>query len=114
MKKVPLYDRIRQILESARTTVTRTVNTTQVVSNWLIGREIVEEEQSGSKKAEYGQRLITELSKKLQEEYGSGYSATNLKLFRQFFLAYPKLIIQEIGHTLGNQSAVECQSAVKG
>ena len=110
MKKVSLYERIRQILESARTRVSRTVNTTQVVSNWLIGREIVEEEQSGSKKAEYGQRLITELSKKLQEEYGSGYSATNLKLFRQFFLAYPKLIIQEIGHTLGNQSSFSNKS----
>jgi hypothetical protein len=40
-----VYERIRQILESARTTVARSVNTTQVVANWLIGREIVEEEQ---------------------------------------------------------------------
>ena len=42
-----LYSRIREILESARTNVARSVNTTQVVSNWLVGREIVEEEQSG-------------------------------------------------------------------
>ena len=46
-EKGALYERIRQILESARTSVARTVNTTQVVANWLIGREIVEEEQKG-------------------------------------------------------------------
>ncbi len=46
-EKASLYERIRQILESARTNVSRTVNTTQVVANWLIGREIVEEEQQG-------------------------------------------------------------------
>ena len=90
--KTELYQRIRQILESARTSVARSVNTTQVVANWLIGREIVEDEQRGSRKAEYGQRLIAELSEKLQQDYGVGYSATNLKLFRQFFLAYPELV----------------------
>jgi hypothetical protein len=46
-KMTPLYERIRQILESAWTNMARTVNTTQVVVNWLIGREIVEEEQNG-------------------------------------------------------------------
>ena len=66
----PLYERIRQILESARASVARTVNTTQVVANWLIGREIVEEEQRGRKKAEYGQQLIADLSVKLQKDYG--------------------------------------------
>ena len=44
IKPAPIYERIREILESARTTVARSVNTTQVVANWLIGREIVEEE----------------------------------------------------------------------
>ncbi len=48
-EKVSLYERIRQILESARTNMARTVNTTQVVANWLIGREIVEEELKGEK-----------------------------------------------------------------
>ena len=105
-KGTPLYRRIRQILESARTNVARSVNTTQVVANWLIGREIVEEEQRGSRKAEYGQRLIAELSEKLQQDYGAGYSATNLKLFRQFFLAYPGLRSREIGHTLRDQSSL--------
>ena len=103
-KKAPVYERIRKILESARSGVARTVNTTQVIANWLIGRDIIEEEQRGKRKAEYGQRLIAELSIKLQKDYGSGYSATNLKLFRQFFLAYPRLTIIEIGHTLRDQS----------
>ncbi len=60
-EKVPLYERIRQILESARTNVARTVNTTQVVANWLIGREIVEEEQKGQRRAEYGEQLILQI-----------------------------------------------------
>ena len=53
-----IYQRIREILESARTGVARTVNTTQVVANWLVGREIVEEEQRGKKRAGYGERLL--------------------------------------------------------
>jgi hypothetical protein len=68
-----LYERIRQILESARTNVARTVNTTQVMTNWLIGREIVEEEQKGKKRAGYGEQLIAELSEKLQKDFGAGY-----------------------------------------
>jgi predicted nuclease of restriction endonuclease-like (RecB) superfamily len=103
-EKAPLYERIRQILESARTRVARTVNTTQVVANWLIGREIVEEEQEGKKRAGYGEQLITELSEKLQKDFGVGYGTTNLKLFRQFFLAYPRFLKGRIGHTLSDQS----------
>jgi predicted nuclease of restriction endonuclease-like (RecB) superfamily len=103
-KKITLYERIRQILESARTNVARTVNTTQVVANWLIGREIVEEEQEGKKRAGYGEQLITELSEKLQKDFGVGYGTTNLKLFRQFFLAYPRFLKGRIGHTLSDQS----------
>jgi len=53
---------IREILEAARTGVARTVNTTQVVANWLIGREILEEEQSGKKKAGYGDNLLEDLA----------------------------------------------------
>src|SRR5271157_2711380 len=77
-KASPVYERIRQILESARTNIARSVNTTQVVANWLIGREIVDEEQKGVRKAGYGDQLIAELSARLVEEYGRGYSATNL------------------------------------
>ncbi len=51
-KSTPVYERIREILESGKTAVARSVNTTQVVANWLIGRETVEEEQRGKKRAD--------------------------------------------------------------
>ncbi|MBM4276791.1 MAG: DUF1016 domain-containing protein [Deltaproteobacteria bacterium] len=111
-RRTELYKRIRQILESARGVAVRSVNTAQVIANWLVGREIVEEEQRGRKKAIYGQKLIVELSKKLQKDFGSGYSATNLKLFRQFFLEYPDLLRGRIGHTLRDQSLPECETSV--
>jgi hypothetical protein len=87
-----LYGRIREILESARTVVARSVNSTQVVANWLVGREIVEEEQKGKAKAEYGQRLLSDLSARLQAEFGNGYSVDNLELFRRLYGEYPALI----------------------
>jgi predicted nuclease of restriction endonuclease-like (RecB) superfamily len=91
-KKTPLYERIRQILESARVTAARSVNTAQVVANWLIGREIVEEEQRGSNRAEYGQQLILQLSEQLKRDFGSGYSAQSLFYMRQFYQSYASLV----------------------
>jgi predicted nuclease of restriction endonuclease-like (RecB) superfamily len=94
-KKTPLYERIRQILESARSSVARAVNTTQVVANWLIGREIVEEEQKGKRRAEYAEQLLLDLSARLTAEYGRGYSVDNLEFFRRFFLEYNSLLGSE-------------------
>ncbi len=87
-----LYRRIREILESARNSVARSVNTTQVVANWLIGREIVEEQQRGKKRADYGVKLLRDLSERLQSDFGGGYAVDNLELFRRFYLEYPELI----------------------
>lgn len=95
-KTTRLYNRIRKILESARTGVARTVNTTQVIANWLIGREIVEEEQSGSKRAKYGSQLLKGISSRLRKEYGAGYSVDNLELFRRFYQEYPRLISEAL------------------
>jgi predicted nuclease of restriction endonuclease-like (RecB) superfamily len=95
MKKpieIDLYIRIRAILESARTTIARSVNTTQVIANWLVGREIVEEEQHKEIRAEYGASVLFDISQKLQKEFGSGYSIDNLELFRRFYTNYPDLI----------------------
>ena len=104
-----LYQRIRQILESARTNMARSVNTTQVVANWLIGREIVEEEQQGKARADYGEGLIRNLTAQLQMDYGSGYSLANVKYFRKFYLEYPQLAVGEKGYAvrslLANQPA---------
>ncbi|MET3495184.1 DUF1016 N-terminal domain-containing protein [Variovorax boronicumulans] len=87
-----LLGRVREILEAARAGVARTVNTTQVAANWLIGREIVEEEQRGQRRAGYGAKLLAELSARLNTEFGRGYSVDNLEAFRQFYLEYPRLI----------------------
>ena len=60
-KASPVYERIRQILESARTSAARSVNTAQVMAYWLIGREIVEEEQKGRRRAVYGEMLCLKI-----------------------------------------------------
>lgn len=103
-EKAMLYERVRHILESARTSVARSVNTTQVVANWLIGREIVEEEQKGKRRAEYGKQLIEELAARLLKDFGKGYSSLNLWLFRRFYLTYPSLITAEIPYALRKES----------
>ena len=91
-----IYKRIREILDSARIGVARTVNTTQVVSNWLIGREIIEDEQKGIRRAGYGEALLKELSAKLTRDFGRGYSVDNLESFRLFYSAYPSLISETL------------------
>ena len=91
-KGTPLYRRIRQILESARTSVARSVNTTQVVANWLIGREIVEEEQRGKRRAGYGEELLKYLSDRLTKDREKGWSVRNLEYCRNFYMEYPLLI----------------------
>lgn len=99
-KPAALYQRVRQILDAARTGITRTVNTTQVVANWLIGREMVEEEQGGKHRADYGERLVRDLAARLSQEYGVGYGISNLKTFKQFYLAYANLAGQPKGHAV--------------
>jgi len=83
-----MLDRIVGILEQARDSVVRAVNSEMVLAYWHIGREIVEHLQSGSDRASYGEQLIEALSAQLQERVGKGYSATNLKYFRQFYQVY--------------------------
>lgn len=76
-----LYDTISQIIENARNAVYRTANITMVRAYWHIGRVIVEEEQKGKERAEYGTELIKQLAKK----HGRGFTETNLKYMRQFY-----------------------------
>ena len=85
-----LFERVVSILEEARSQVVRSVNTNAVMANWLIGREIVRDLQGGDVRAEYGRRLIDDLSKKLTEKYGRGFSAINLRNFRAFYIAYSR------------------------
>ena len=101
---LPMYERIRQILDSARSSAARSVNTTQVVANWLIGREIVEEVQRGGKRADYGARLIADLSTRMEKDFGRGYSINNLEHFRGFYLTYPNLVENRIPHAVRGES----------
>ncbi len=88
----PVYGRVLEILQAARSGIARTVNTTQVVANWLVGREIVEEEQAGKKRAGYGRALLADLSGHLTQALGKGWSVRQLEYCRNFYLAYPLLL----------------------
>lgn len=112
-KRPDVFDRITRILELARSGIARTVNTTQVVANWLVGRELVEDEQQGRRKARYGDELLRTIAGRLQTSFGGGYSHTNLKLFRQFYQMYPRLLDGPIGHTLRDQFQTGEQDSVR-
>jgi hypothetical protein len=88
---------VRCILADARRAAYTAVNSAMVAAFWQIGRRIVEEEQGGSAKSTYGDRLLPELSRALTAEFGRGFSYANLRNFRQFHLTYPD---PEICYTL--------------
>ena len=96
-----LFERVAGILESERGRVLRTVNHETVWAYWLIGREIVQALQGGEARAQYGNALIADLSKRLTESYGAGFSVANLKNFRQFYQAYSDRIVS-ISHPSGS------------
>lgn len=87
-----------QLLKDARQRVVQAVNHTMVLTYFEIGRMIVEEQQNGNDRAEYGTELIIDLSWTLTNEFRKGFSTTNLKQMRQFFLTYSK------GQTLSDDS----------
>lgn len=105
-----LYGRVRDILQAARNQAARSVNTAQVVANWLIGREIVEDEQRGQHRADYGARLLAGLSSQLSVDFGRGYSVDNLEAFRQFYIDYPQLISETVSRKLGHAGPVDGNS----
>ena len=92
-----LLENIRILLADARKSIYRNINQTMVYTYFEIGRMIVEDEQKGEYRAEYGERIIRELSEKLTNEFGRGFSFTNLKQMRQFYIVY------SIGQTLSDQ-----------
>jgi hypothetical protein len=79
---------LKDIVSSARSQVYSAVNFAQVKANWLIGKQIVEQEQRGKERAEYGKYVIRLASVALTEEYGRGFSSANLKNFRRFYLLF--------------------------
>lgn len=89
-----LYNKIASILEESRKFVATTVNTAMVQTYFEIGRLIVEEEQHGNIRAEYGKETLKNLSIKLTTNYGKGFSQRNLEQMRQFYLVYSTQIPQ--------------------
>ncbi len=85
-----LLTEVRQLIQSARRGVSTIVDTFQVMTNFEIGRRIVEHEQKGAKRAAYGTELLNELSARLTEEFGRGFSRSNLEYMRKFFLEWQK------------------------
>ena len=81
---------IRSIINIARTNAVRSVDFCRVQMYWAIGRRIVEKEQQGKERADYGTFLIKNLAKQIVPEYGSGFSVRQLERSRQFYRLYPK------------------------
>ena len=83
-----MFQQVVALLQNARQQVLRTVNSTMVYTYFEIGRIIVEEEQNGKDRAEYGKQLLKGLSEQLTNEFGKGFSVANLENIRKFYLAY--------------------------
>ena len=87
-KYTQLLNNIGLTIEQARQNAIKAVNTELVKANWEIGRHIVEYEQHGQERAEYGSELLTRLSKDLRQRYGKGFGRRNILDMRRFYLAY--------------------------
>ncbi len=98
----PLITEVRGLIRSARHAAATTVNTLQVLTNFEIGRCIVEHEQKGAKRAAYGKELLKELSIRLTEEFGRGFSEDNLSNMRRFYLVWKNRIGEFPRSLLGN------------
>ena len=83
-----LFEKIAELIEQVRTKVVTAVNTAEVYTKYCIGQFIVENEQEGQERATYGKAILKELSAKLTDRFGSGWSVENLTLFRKFYLIY--------------------------
>ncbi|HOC25074.1 MAG TPA: DUF1016 N-terminal domain-containing protein, partial [bacterium] len=90
----PLIAEVRQLIQSARRGAASVVNTLQLMTNFEIGRRIIEYEQRGEIRAAYGDAVVKGLAQALTAEFGTGFSLTNLKLMRKFYLLFSSRIGQ--------------------
>jgi hypothetical protein len=105
---LPLVKDIRDLVQNARRAASQNINTLQVATNFEIGRRIVEYEQKGSRRAEYGKQTLIELSHELTNELGRGFSERNLEIMRRFYLEYHETAPQ-ISQTLSGKSPATYQ-----
>ena len=85
-----LFAEIREVLVTARRTAYKAVNFAMVTAYWNVGRLIVEDEQQGNTRAEYGKAISADLAKRLTDEFGKGFDERELRRIRQFYLVFPK------------------------
>lgn len=85
-----IIEDIKEVIVSSRQKVAYEVNNTMLLAYWNVGKIIVENEQNGNIKAEYGKQVMKELSKELRKILGSGFSVSNLFNMRRFYITYPK------------------------
>jgi hypothetical protein len=86
-----LYNRVREILDEARKRVARSVNSEMAQAYWLVGQAIVEQEQKGQSRADYGEKLIISLAEKIKAEGFKGFQPRNLWRMCDFYLKFPKV-----------------------
>jgi predicted nuclease of restriction endonuclease-like (RecB) superfamily len=108
----PLIAEVRNLIQSARRGVSSVIDTFQVMTNFEIGRRIVEHEQKGEKRAGYGQEMLKALSTRLTEEFGRGFSVTNLQLMRKFFIENENRIQQKASVKLASTEISQTPSAI--
>ena len=83
---------IKELLKKARQKAYSAINYAMVEAYWLIGKRIVEEEQQGEKRAEYGKRILETVAEELTAEFGKGFSLRSIRDFRNFYLTFPELL----------------------
>ena len=105
-----ILQEVSAIISAARRSAARSVNALMTASYWLIGHRIVEFEQSGDERAEYGTALVERLSEELTLKFGRGFSRQNLQLMRSFYLAYSSI---EICHTASSESSLATQNRIR-
>lgn len=103
-----LLRKVRSLVISARNAAARNINTIQVFANFGIGRLIVEYEQTGKKRAAYGQKVLNELSARLTKEFGRGFSEDNLSNMRKFYMVYREQ--KQISETASGKLLLEVKS----
>ena len=86
-----LFERVSIVIENTRQMIASTINTGEVYAKYEIGRHIVESEQNGEQRAQYGKHILKDLSEKLTATYGAGWSYSNLRQIRQFYIIYSNL-----------------------
>ena len=102
---------IKAIVYTAKQKAYQAADIYQVVSNWLVGRRIVEQEQHGQERAQYGKHIVELASEALTAEFGKGYSVVNIKSFRKFYLTFNNLLIgQTPSAQSGNDLTIKGQS----